>query len=204
MSSTKLLTPKQKEVYDFMKSFHESHGFSPSIREVQHAFSLSSVASAFKLIKKLEEKGVIEKKQGSWRSFFCKPEEKDRLAHSGKELPLIGALSKGKKIELFQQVSHFSFPSSLVDSEQSAYAFIVKDQSFEEQGIFEGDILAISLTFTAKTGDVVLATDDERAFLGKYEKKAGSISIQNDLFSEEKIRLRGKLICLIRSWQAAN
>ncbi|MBA3583785.1 MAG: repressor LexA, partial [Gemmatimonadetes bacterium] len=39
------LTRRQHEVYDYIRSFLESHGYAPSLEEIGSALGLSSVAT---------------------------------------------------------------------------------------------------------------------------------------------------------------
>ena len=36
------LSPKQQQIYDFILSFSDEHGYPPSVREIAHAVNLRS------------------------------------------------------------------------------------------------------------------------------------------------------------------
>lgn len=55
------LTPRQKEALDFIKSFSERRGFSPSVREVQLALGLSSTSGVIRILDGLQQRGAIRR-----------------------------------------------------------------------------------------------------------------------------------------------
>ena len=54
------LTPKQKEVLQFICDFSDEHGFPPTVREVGDHFQMAS-SSALDHLRALEKKGYIRR-----------------------------------------------------------------------------------------------------------------------------------------------
>ena len=65
----KKITKKQKLILDFLISYMEENGDSPSYREIASGVGLSSVASVAEHIDNLVEKGVLRKNPGEARSL---------------------------------------------------------------------------------------------------------------------------------------
>ena len=63
------LTKKQLAVLDFLQTFTEEKGYSPSYREIMAGLGLSSVSAVAEHIDNLIEKGVIRKNPGDARSL---------------------------------------------------------------------------------------------------------------------------------------
>lgn len=55
------LTPRQRDALDFIKTFDERHGFSPSVREVQLALGLSSTSGVIRILDGLQQRGAIRR-----------------------------------------------------------------------------------------------------------------------------------------------
>ena len=55
------LTRKQQEIYDYILSFTNEHGYPPSVREIGAAVGLKSPSTVHFHMKGLEEAGVIVK-----------------------------------------------------------------------------------------------------------------------------------------------
>lgn len=56
----KLITKKQKRVYDFIVKFIDENEYAPTIREVAKGVGLSSPATVYKHIEALRNKGYLE------------------------------------------------------------------------------------------------------------------------------------------------
>lgn len=56
---SRVLTPRQQEVLDWVKAFIRDHGMPPTVREIGAAFGIKS-SSVFDLLKALEQKGTYD------------------------------------------------------------------------------------------------------------------------------------------------
>ena len=75
------LTRRQKEIYEFVRSFLDREGYAPSLEEIAAHFGLSSVATVHKHIQNLVEKGLLRK---SWnRSRLARTRGSGRRSRSG-------------------------------------------------------------------------------------------------------------------------
>jgi len=54
------LTPRQQQIFDWMKGFIHQHRMPPTVREIGDAFGIKS-SSVFDLLKALERKGYIRR-----------------------------------------------------------------------------------------------------------------------------------------------
>lgn len=63
------ITAKQQEVYDFIKSYIESNGYSPSTRDIGVGVSLKSTSSVFSHLENLKRKGYIDFNESSPRTI---------------------------------------------------------------------------------------------------------------------------------------
>ena len=62
------LTRRQKQVFDFLVSFINGHGYSPSFEEIGAGLELSSLATVHKHLQTLEKKGFIRRGYNQSRS----------------------------------------------------------------------------------------------------------------------------------------
>ena len=56
-----VLTPRQREVYDYIRRFAEVHGYAPTIAEIRAHLGLSSPATVHQLLTVLEREGLIRR-----------------------------------------------------------------------------------------------------------------------------------------------
>lgn len=66
---TKKITPKQRQIIDFIESYTAENDISPSYREIAAAVGLSSVSAVAEHVENLVEKSVLRKTEGSARSL---------------------------------------------------------------------------------------------------------------------------------------
>jgi repressor LexA len=64
-----MLTQKQKDVYDFIRTYMEKNTISPYIREIQEGCSIQSYKSAVDKLLALEKKGYIKRSLNKHRSI---------------------------------------------------------------------------------------------------------------------------------------
>lgn len=53
------MMPRQKQAFDFIKTYIGDRGYSPSVTEIQNTLGLASRSTAFNIIKNLEARGLI-------------------------------------------------------------------------------------------------------------------------------------------------
>src|SRR5471032_465061 len=91
------LTPKQKQILDFIRAYRQKRGLSPTQREICEEFGYSSFGTLQKHIKLLLEKGDLVSDWNKRRSLVLA--EEDRRA-GAVELPLAGRIAAGQPIDV--------------------------------------------------------------------------------------------------------
>lgn len=77
MTSQPKITKKQKILLDFIESFYDNQGFSPSYREIAEALGYKSIATVAEHINNLVTLDLIRKNDGAARSLeVIKAEQK--------------------------------------------------------------------------------------------------------------------------------
>ena len=88
------------------------------------------------------------------------------------------------------------------------YALEVKGDSMIEAGINDGDVVVIRETKTATNGDIVVALiEDHEATLKRFFHRGEAIALeaanpayQTRILSQDKVKVQGRLVGLIRSY----
>src|SRR5215467_11937999 len=91
-----VLTPRQKQVYDFVRRFIDAKQYAPTIAEIQEQFGLSSPASVHQLLSALEREGLITRIPHVSRGIEIIRQENQEQAL---EIPLLGSVAAGQPIE---------------------------------------------------------------------------------------------------------
>jgi repressor LexA len=98
-------------------------------------------------------------------------------------------------------------PQAMI-SQGEHYALEVKGDSMKDAGINDGDIVVIRETTTADNGDIVVALiDGQEATLKRFRRQSGLIALEaanpayeTRLLSDDRVRVQGRLVGLIRSY----
>ena len=67
-TNSKKLTPRQREVFSWIKAFIRKNDMPPTVREIGRAFNIKS-SSVFDLLRALERKGYITREPRKARSI---------------------------------------------------------------------------------------------------------------------------------------
>jgi len=101
------LTKRQKEVLDFLVTFLNKHGYSPSFEEIARSLKLTSLATVHKHISTLERKGFVRRGYNQSRSIevtqLPKPVREQVLDRHTVEMPLMGRIAAGRTLEAVEE-----------------------------------------------------------------------------------------------------
>ncbi|MBQ9834301.1 MAG: transcriptional repressor LexA [Bacilli bacterium] len=175
------LTKKQKEVLDYIKKYIASHGYPPAIREIGAGLGLSSPATVFAHLKKLEDYGLIKKTNSKFRTIEILVE--NEYANQNEDIvkvPLLGKVTAGSPIEAIEMPNQFfDLPASLVPASHEVFTLHVSGESMINKGIFDGDYVIVRRQNNAKNGDTVVAmTDENEVTLKTFYKEKDHIRLQ--------------------------
>lgn len=124
-------------------------------------------------------------------------------------VPLVGRIAAGVPIEAINSAeASLAVPGQMLSGTGDHYALEVKGDSMIEAGINDGDMVVIRETAMADNGDIVVAlVDDHEATLKRYMRKGTTIALEaanpayeTRIFSEDQIKVQGKLVGLIRTY----
>lgn len=125
------------------------------------------------------------------------------------QLQVIGRIAAGLPIEAISEVSHnVAVPGSMISGRENHYALEVKGDSMINAGINDGDIVVIREQGVAQNGDIVVAlVEGHEATLKYYRRKGAMIALEaanpayeTRILPEDKVRVQGRLVGLIRSY----
>ncbi len=208
-STRPALTKKQRRTLDYITSFIEQHGYSPSYREIANGLKLNSVATVAQHIDSLVGKGLLQKGNNSARSLMPIEEIEAAINGQGVELPVLGLIAAGKPIETVSNNNETLEVPPFMIGRKHSYVLQVKGQSMIEDGINDGDFVVIQEKDIPSNGDVVVAlVNNSEATLKRYYKEARRIRLQPANSSMDPIyveadtplKIQGVVIGLIRKY----
>lgn len=195
-----MITKRQKQVLDFVKSYIGRREYAPSLEEIKKHLRLSSVSTAHHHVKALEKLGCLRREYNHPRAIDLY--EQEQII----QIPLLGQIATGQPIEAIEVPGEtITIAKDEISELDKYYALRVKGDSMIEEGIFDGDIVIIRKQNVADNGQTVVAIIDENeATLKKMYRENGRFRLQPanpTLFPiyREEVEIRGVVVKIIRN-----
>ena len=172
------LTRKQQEIYDFILSFTNEHGYPPSVREIGAAVSLKSPSTVHFHMKGLEEAGMIVKAEGKTRAISLPhaaigPVAEEEDPHLN-QVPIVGSVAAGSPILAQECIEDYlTFDTQGMSGEH--FALRVRGESMLGAGILPGDLVVVHRQQEAYSGEIVVALFEDEATVKTYRVKDGRV-----------------------------
>lgn len=195
---------KQSEIYNFLKTYTETKGYPPSVREICEAVSLKSTSTVHGHLKRLEKKGLIKRDPTKPRAL-----EIVELNTGKKEMlniPIVGKVTAGLPILATENVEDsFPLPLEYIKHDRELFMLRVTGESMINVGIREGDLAIIEKAEDATNGEIVVALIGDEATIKTFYKEKDHIRLQpeNDTMKPiivENCSILGKLVGLFRQY----
>lgn len=192
------LTPKQKDILDFVTDFAQKKGYSPSLGEIGKQFG-SAISTIHQHLKYLKRKGYLKKEDNQPRGVSVLEETSETV-----EIPLMGLIAAGSPIEPIENPEPIKVPKNMVSKRGDYYALKVKGDSMIEDGIWDEDTVVIKSQPTAESGETVVAITENGATLKRFRDQNGIQFLEPrnkglDNIYPKHLEIRGKFCGLIRN-----
>jgi repressor LexA len=198
------LTERQREVYNFIRSFISSNRYPPTIREIASNFRFS-VKGGYDHVKALERKGYLRCRQNRSRAIEVTGEREDDKESRLSAVPLLGNVAAGRPLFAEENLQGYvRIPAECI-SNRAHFALQVKGDSMKDAGIMDGDIVVVAHQNVADNGDIVVAMVDDAVTLKRFyvEKNRVRLKAENPKYPPiftQNVRILGKLAFLMRRY----
>jgi site-specific DNA-methyltransferase (adenine-specific) len=166
------LTPKQKQILDYIEKYIKKNGVSPTFEEMSH-HTKKVFSTVHEHVESLIKKGFLVKKNNSSRGIELK--KRSEMI----KIPLLGVISAGQPIEAIQEKETIAIPREKLPNVGNFYALRVRGDSMVDENINDGDVILVKNQVTAQNGQKVVALiENHEATLKKFYKEKGHIRLQ--------------------------
>ncbi len=201
-----VLTRRQREIYEFIRDFVKSRGYSPSLEEIGAGFGLTSVATVHRHVELLVEKGFVRKAPNSSRSLEAIVEKRE--SPSVVELPLLGCVAAGAPIEVFEVAEAIHVPAEMVRKRAETFVLRVRGDSMIDEQIRDGDHVVVERASEARKGEMVVAlVRGSEATLKRFYRRGPKVILEpaNPAFRPlelpaNEVEIRGVVRGLLRTY----
>lgn len=203
-----MLTARQEEILDFIRSYQCEHSVPPSSRVIQKQFRFASQNAAMTHLRALAAKGAVTQlPDGSWG---LKAAEVQGLF----ELPVYGAIPAGAPDHREQEAServwlHGTAFGVAAARRHLLWGLRVSGDSMIDAHICDGDI-GVFERREPRPGEIIAAlVDGTTATLKRLVKVRGKLALRpenkryEDIIPAEKLECQGVMVGLIRRFGGA-
>jgi repressor LexA len=207
----KELTPRQREILEFVRAFSDRHGVPPAVREIGQRFGFTARA-AFDHLKALERKGMLERRVTDRRASrtLVLPGHRSGRRPPREAIPVLGRIAAGTPILAVEnrEDSIPLTPDWFGAQGEDVFALRVRGDSMVQAHIVEGDLVLVRKQEAANPGDIVAALLDGEATVKRFARDGRAVVLKPEHPTMKPIvvdparrdfHILGKVIGVLRS-----
>jgi repressor LexA len=199
------VTPRQREVLDYLTRFVEAKGQAPTMAEIQSHFGLKSPSTVHHLLSALEREGLIRRTPNATRGIEI---VSDASTANECEIPLLGVIAAGHPIEAVLSNETICVPRDMLGRSRT-FALRVRGDSMIGEGILDRDFIIVESRQTAENGQTVVALiDKNEATVKRFYKERRGIRLEaaNPRYKPimikptDRVDIQGVVIGIVRKY----
>lgn len=196
----KELTKKQKQIYDYIISFTDEHGYPPSVREIGEYVGLRSPSTVHFHLKGLQSAGLITQAAGKTRAISINNENMPKKD----QVPVVGNVAAGSPILAQECIEDYlTFDTDGLTGEH--FALRVRGESMLYAGILPDDLVIVHQQQDARNGEIVVAMIEDEATVKTLQRKNGHTLLLPENPDYEPIdgdnaEILGKVVAVVRKY----
>ncbi len=194
-----MLTERQRAVFEFILQFRSANGCSPSIPEIQKAFSIRSPNGVAGHLRALEAKGVIRRaSRGSRQIDVADAAGSGSPASPLYSVPLFGQVAAGSPdaVSGARAESYMTLDQATLgfEAKPGCFALKVRGDSMKDAGILPGDTVVVEPTPSPRAGQIVVALIDGESTLKRLVRVAGKWYLKAENAAYPELHPRSDLV----------
>ena len=171
------LTDRQQAILDFVTAQVEAQGLPPTLAEIAAAFGFNQTRGAHKHLLALEAKGHLTLLPGKARGIRLQGRNRMRPSKPALLLPILGRVAAGAPIGADADVERHLLLDRAMFFPTPDYLLKVKGDSMIDDGIFDGDLIAVHRTNVAENGQIVVARIDGEITVKRFKRSRDRITL---------------------------
>ena len=191
-------TQMTDRIYEYLQTVIPEQGYAPSVREICEAVGLKSPSTVHFHLKRLQERGLIEKGDFKGRAIvLTEPREKNRI-------PILGDVAAGTPI-LAQECIDDYLTFDCGGREDESFALRVRGESMLNAGILPDDLVVVRRQQTAVNGEIVVALLGDEATVKRLSRRNGEVWLlpENDDYQPidgTEAQVLGRVTAVVRQY----
>ena len=191
-------TQMTEQIYEYLQTVIPRQGYAPSVREICEAVGLKSPSTVHFHLKRLQERGLIEKGDFKGRAIvLTQPRQRDRI-------PILGSVAAGTPI-LAQECIDDYLTFDCGGRENEFFALRVRGESMLKAGILPDDLVVVRRQQSANNGEIVVALLEDEATVKRLSRQGGAVWLlpENDAYQPidgTGAQLLGRVTAVVRQY----
>ena len=195
------LTPKQQQIYQFIRASTQANGYPPTLREIGQQVGVRSPSTVKYHLDNLRTLGLLHWDGGKTRSITL---PKDEMVPGPDQVPVLGNVAAGAPILAEQCIEEY-IPYPTGGHPEEFFALRVRGESMLNAGILPGDLVVVRQQQTCNQGEIVVAMIDDEATVKRFSRKNGHIWLLPENDDYEPIdgtyaQILGKVVAVVRQY----
>jgi repressor LexA len=183
---SEVLTPRQRQIWDYVVDYVDGHGYPPTVREIGEAVGLASPSTVHAHLANLERAGLLRRDPTKPRALELIGRERSGASRPTPEthvLPVLGQIAAGGPLLAEQSIEgYLGVPEPLARGGDE-FILRVQGESMVNAGILDGDYVVVRRQQDAQNGDIVaaLAGEDDiadEATVKRFFRESGRVRLQ--------------------------
>ena len=211
------LTKRQQAVLNFIRTFVQDEGRSPTLAEIAKGVGSSAVSTIHKHVQHLMDKGFLVRSHGKGNNLVVASgapgepapvrSERPEPASAMKIYPFCGDVAAGSPILPESRALPIEVPNSIHRQRDELFVLRVRGESMVDDAILDGDLVVLQRKGEYRNGDRVVALiDREEVTLKEFRRDAKGVwliphnpELQPRCYPPQRIDIQGVLVGVMRS-----
>jgi repressor LexA len=183
------LTKRQREIFEYVKSYGREHGYPPTVRDIGKAIGLTSSSTVHAHLANLERVGLLRRDPSKPRALEVLVDKaRQVVAPSG--LPVVGRVAAGQPVLAQENIEEYVPVPEIAGGDDGEFVLRVNGDSMRDVGILDGDHVVVRGQDDAEDGEIVVALLGEEATVKRFFRERDHVRLQPENEALEPIRTR--------------
>ena len=169
------LTPRQQAVLAFITRHQREQGLPPTLQQIADAFGFAQACAAHKHVRRLQQAGHLQVLPGQARGIRLPAKQPRR--DEALRLPVLGRVAAGVPIGADAGLHRELRLDPALFSLRPDYLLRVQGDSMIDEGILDGDLVAVKRGNEARDGQIVVARLDEELTIKRLQHRDGVLRL---------------------------
>lgn len=195
------LTPRQREIYVFIRGKIQNRGYGPTVREIGSEFGIKSPNGVMCHLKALQKKGLIHREANMSRAIQLLQEPATPPRSS---LKYRGRIAAGVPLEAVEDAEEFGIEEW--SDHDDTFVLQVTGDSMIDEYIADGDYVVIKSQETCRDGQIAAVLDDDggatlkRVYQEKNRIRLVPANKTMKPIYRDQVRILGILVGVVRKY----